>query len=172
MAFTSLQPFWALWGLPLAFLVHDGEEAIYLAARGYGVTALFTGAQTTVAESLAAMGVELTLIVVVTWLAWRQTNRRPTATARSGATYVFAVLLAAWTMHGLIHLGGAAFAGGYAMGAITAIPACLGYGGWALSQLYRLGLVGRTWLAAAPVLGIVAFVPLLGIAHELGRLLG
>lgn len=171
MPIKSRHPFWAIWGLPLAFLVHDGEEAAYLAARGKGVIALFTRVQTTVAESIAGITFEFIVVLMVTLLTWQQVQRA-TAAARPRFVYVFAVLLAAWTFHGLVHLGGAIIERAYVMGAFTAIPACLGYGGWALYRLYRAGLVSRSWLVASPVIGIAAFVPLLGIAHEVGRLVG
>ena len=125
----SIRPFWPRWGLVPAFLLHDGEEAWFLASRGAGVVALFTNVQTTVAESIAAMAIELVLFTLITCFAWRATDPRRAPVKRPIAMPLFVLLMSARALHGVGHLVGAVIAPERSMGSYTALPLCVLYGG-------------------------------------------
>jgi hypothetical protein len=152
---------WWIWGLPISFLVHDGEEAIFIVNEG----GLFRDGELilTTSQALAAMGLELTGLSLLALAAARA--------ARPGwAVRAFTVMLAAWTLHGLAHLASGVAADGYALGVVTAVPACLAYGVLALHRLLADGLIDQRWLIGALVGGAALAPPLLMLVHAFGRL--
>jgi hypothetical protein len=162
---------WMLWVLPLAFLVHDGEELAtipgWMAANGARIPALVrdvapaAGAGT--ASLLVAMAVLFAAFAAVSAFAFFGRGR--------AVLIAYATLLGAFFVHGFGHLGQAAWFGGYTPGVVTAalvvIPASL----LIYRSLRRYGAGDRLLLAAGAT-GAALVVPAILLALSLGRALG
>lgn len=149
-----------MWGFLLAFLVHDGEEALSIIRSG-GLQAL--GRWETPAQSLAGITLEFTLGWVLLLLAARST--RPNWT-----TWSFAVLIGGWTVHGLVHLGSGILVSGYTLGVVTAVPACVVYGAVTLQRMVADRLLTRRAVALCLIAGPPVAALLIVTAHMFGRL--
>lgn len=153
---------WWMAALPVAFVLHDGEEfAIVARAGGLWHMGLHLA---NVPQTLAAMTFELLGLSLVTVAAVHP--RRTGLTLR-----VYTALLATFTAHGLIHLGAAVVTHAYAMGVATALPLCVGYGALTLRRLAREDLVPRQDLMIAAAWGTVAAAPLIALSIAVGHLL-
>lgn len=155
---------WA-WGFLLAFLVHDGEELVAIWSGGGSV---FLGRTESPLQCAAGILAEGTLGWVLILLATRP--QAPPWRIRA-----FSILLAGFALHGLAHLAAAAavrgYAASYVFGAVTALPACVVYGAFALHRLRSSGLLDRRWLTIALVAGLPASLPLIPLAHAWGWLI-
>ena len=149
-----------MWGFLLAFLVHDGEEALSIIRSG-GLQAL--GRWETPAQSLAGVTLELTLGWVL--LLFAAHAARP-----NWATWSFAVLIGGWTVHGLVHLGSGILASGYTLGVVTAVPACVVYGAVTLQRMVADQLLSRRAGALCLIAGAPGAALLIVAAHLFGRL--
>lgn len=152
---------WA-WGWIPSFLIHDGEEAVYIVRHG-GLKEF--GVFQTTTQCLGGMMFEL----MIGWLAIVAATR----SARPGWTMrIFGALLFGWTLHGVVHLIDAVSGSAYAFGEVTAVPAVVAYGALALGRLYADGLLERRWLPATAIAGAVLGFVLVYGAHQYGSLLG
>jgi Protein of unknown function with HXXEE motif len=152
---------WWMWGLLPAFIIHDGEEALYILLH-HGSQQF--GRWETPVQSLAGIAAEFTLGWMLTLAAVRA--------ARPGlAMRLYAGLLAGWTLHGVAHLVDGLTHDGYAFGAVTALPACVAYGTVTLRRIYADRLLSRGWLLVAAVGGVAAALPLIYAAHRYGWLI-
>lgn len=111
----------------------------------------------------------MTFELTVGWLAILIATR----SARPGLPVrVFAVVLWAWTLHGVLHLVQAATGEGYSFGSVTALPAVVVYGCFALGRLYQDRLVERRWIVPTAVVAAITGVALVYAAHSWGSLMG
>ncbi|GAA2050284.1 hypothetical protein GCM10009839_65810 [Catenulispora yoronensis] len=158
---TTTTRLW-MWGWILSFVIHDGEEALYIVRHnGFKEFGVF---QTT-SECLAGMIFELGL----GWLAILAAAR----SARPGRTMtLFGLLIWGWTLHGVMHLVQAISGHGYTFGSVTAGPVVVAYGALMLRRLYREGLMERRWLPVAVLGGAALGMLLVYGAHQYGSLLG
>jgi hypothetical protein len=152
-----------MWGLFASFLANDGEEAAHIVLRG----GLYQGERLdlTVSQALSGMLFLLTVGWLVVLGAVRDT--RP-----GWPVWICAGLIAGDTLHGVWHLVTGLRGDGYAMGVITALPACVVYGVLALRRLYGDGLLTRRTLPLCVLGGLVTAGPLVLLAHLFGRLVG
>jgi Protein of unknown function with HXXEE motif len=152
---------WWIWGLPLAFVVHDGEEAL-VAVRAGELRSL--AAPLTVSQALAAICFELALFWLLAVLAaW---SARPGWPMR-----LFGVALGGYTLHGLGHLAAGLAGRGYAFGVVTALPAVVVYGCLALYRLRAEGLLSPRELGACLGASAVLGGPFILLAHLVGKAL-
>jgi hypothetical protein len=151
-----------MWGWLLSFLIHDGEEALYIVRHdGFKEFGTF---QTT-AQCLAGILFEL----MVGWLAILAATR---AAQAGRAMTLFGVLIWGWMLHGVMHLVQAVSGHGYTFGSVTAGPVVVAYSALMLARLYRERLMDRRWLPAAVMGGAVLGGLLVYGAHQYGSLLG
>jgi hypothetical protein len=151
-----------VWGWILSFLIHDGEEALYIVRHG-GFKEF--GVFQTVSQNLIGMMFEL----AVGWLAILAATR----SARPGwPVRVLAVLLWGWTLHGVLHLVQSATGAGYSFGSVTALPVVVVYGCVALGHLYRDRLMQWRWIVPTAVVGAITGFALIYAAHAWGSLIG
>jgi hypothetical protein len=94
-----------------------------------------------------------------------------TAAALRGHPRPFLAALAAYSLHGLTHLGLSALLRGYTPGIATVPLVVVPYSVWAWSVLRRGG-VDAAQVRRSAVTGTALLPPLLVGAHALGRLLG
>lgn len=151
-----------MWGWIPSFLIHDGEEALFIVRHGgfkeFGVF------QTT-SQCLTGIFFEL----MVGWLAVLAATRA----ARPGrAMALFGVLMWAWTLHGVVHLVEAVSGHGYTFGSVTAGPVVVAYGALMLARLYHEHLLDRRRLPLAILGGAALGELLIFTAHQYGTLLG
>lgn len=151
-----------MWGWILSFVIHDGEEVLYIVRHGgfkeFGVF------QTTT-QCLAGILFELMLGWLVILAAARS--------ARAGrAMTLFGLLIWGWTLHGVMHLAQAMSGHVYTFGSVTAGPAVVAYGSLMLIRLYRERLMDRRWLPVAVPSGAVLAGVLVYGAHQYASLLG
>lgn len=153
---------WWIWAFPLAFVVHDGEEALSIVLQG-GYREGEQTASLSVTQALAGIGFELTAVVVLALLV--SYGRWP------GWLFgVYVGVIAGWTLHGVGHLLAGAAAPSYVMGVVTALPACVAHGSLTLARFYRAGLLGGRRLIGSGVLGVFISVMAVELAHVYGRL--
>ena len=151
-----------IWGFPLAFLVHDGEEALAILRAG---ELRSLGAPLSVTQGLAAIVFELALFWLAAVLAvW---SGRPGWPMR-----VFGTLLAGYTLHGFVHLAAALALPGYVFGAITALPAVIVYGVLALYRMHADRMLTRRELATGVIASALLGGPFLYVVHAIGKVLG
>jgi hypothetical protein len=173
---TSLRA--AVWLLPLAFLIHDGEEILtmpgWIAAHRplleriahTGATArrVVDNLPTTTAQVAVAVAVELAVLLLATVLV----SREP----RPGfAAYFYAAALGVFTAHSLTHVGQTLLLGGYTPGVVTAAVVVPPAGVYLYRRLFEAGLLSRPGAVLAALAGAAGIVPLLLTAHRLGRML-
>jgi hypothetical protein len=167
-----------LWLLPLAFLLHDGEELLtmprWLAAHRAPLAEL--GAHAPLVRELTAslattpvqVGIAIAslgaLFVLFTAMAARPGRRR-------FWYFGYLALLGGFTLHALTHLAQALLFGGYVPGLVGAMVVIPPTSGYLYSRLFRAGLQPRSAMIAAG-LGLALLVPAALAAHALGRLLG
>ena len=151
-----------IWSFPLAFIVHDGEEAIATVQAGQLKS---FGAPLTVSQGLAAICFELALFwsisVIAVWSGGRGWPMR-----------IFGALLTGYTLHGAVHLAAAFVTTGYAFGAITALPAVTAYGCLALYRLHADRLLTRRDIAGGGLASALLGLPFIFLVHEIGKLIG
>jgi Protein of unknown function with HXXEE motif len=165
-----------LWLLPLAFIVHDGEEILTIPgwiARNRSVLDRIANTDplarrvvenlaTTTSAVTGAVLAELGVILLVTFVA----RRRP---HRGLAMYAYAAILGVFVLHSLTHVGSAIMLRSYTPGVISAIlvvpPASI----FVYRRLFSAGLL--TWRSAAlsAAAGAALVVPAVVAAHYFGR---
>jgi hypothetical protein len=162
---------WALWLLPAAFLVHDGEELAtmpgWIAANGDRIPDIVRQAAPAAGDGKVAL-----LVAMAALFAALSAVSAGAFFARGRAfLFAYATLLGAFFVHGFGHLGQAALFGGYTPGVVTAalvvIPASL----LICARLRQSGASGRLLLVAG-ALGTALVVPAILLALSLGRALG
>ena len=169
----------AVWLLPLAFVIHDGEEILTMprwiaehrplleriAQTGTPARRVVDNLPTTTAQVAIAVAVELAVLLLATVLF----SRRP----RPGfALYFYAAALGVFTAHSLTHLGQTLLLGAYTPGVVTAVLIVPAAGVYLYKHLFEAGLLTRrsAWLSG--LAGVVGIVPLLLTAHLIGRTWG
>jgi hypothetical protein len=153
---------WWIWGLPIAFIVHDGEEVIATLRDGELQS---IGAPLTVSQALAGILFELALLWLVSVLAvW---SGRPGWPMR-----IFAVALCGYTLHGVVHVVAGVVGTGYVFGATTALPAVVVYGCLALYRLHADKLLSRREILGALLVSAVLGGPFIYLVHVVGRVIG
>jgi hypothetical protein len=153
---------WWIWGLPIAFIVHDAEEVLVTVRAG---ELRSIGEPLTVSQALASIFFELALFWLVSVLAvW---SARPGWRMR-----FFGLALAGYTLHGLVHLVGGLFGRGYVFGAATALPAVLTFGCLAMYRLWVDGLLSIKELLGCLAASAVLGGPFLMLVHQVGRAIG
>jgi hypothetical protein len=165
----------AIWLLPLAFIVHDGEEIVTMPgwiARNRSVLDRIASTDplarhvvenlaTTTSAVTAAVLAELAVILLVTFVA----QRRPHIAA---AMYAYAAILGVFFLHSLTHAGSAIIMRSYTPGVISAVlvipPASI----YVYRRLFSAGLL--TWRSAAltAAAGAALGVPTAVAAHYFG----
>ncbi|NUP47097.1 MAG: HXXEE domain-containing protein [Catenulispora sp.] len=151
-----------MWGWILSFLIHDGEEALYIVRNG-GLKEF--GVFQTTAQCLAGILFELMLGTLAVLAATRPT-RAPWAMP------LFGLLMWGWTLHGVMHLGQAISGHGYTFGSVTAGPVVVAYGALMLIRLYRDRLMSLRQLPLAVLGGAVLGALFVYSAHQYGSILG
>lgn len=168
----------AIWLLPVAFLLHDGEEIATMptwVARNrvaldriaeLGDAAAWTVANlpATTGEVAVAVAFELLLILAATGALALRLRRGP-------ALHFYSAVLGALLLHVVTHVAQAIVFRGYTPGVVSAVvvipPASIALYG----TLIRAGLLtGRSALLTAGA-GAVAVLPVVVLAHQVGRLL-
>ena len=165
-----------VWVLPLAFVIHDGEEILTIPgwiARHRSLLDRIADTGTLarrVVENLAssrsavtgAVLAELAVILLVTFVAQQWPRNRPTM-------YAYAAILGGFFLHSLTHVGSAIILRSYTPGVISAIlvipPASI----YVYRRLFSAGLL--TWRSAAlsAAVGVALVVPAVVAAHYFGR---
>ncbi|MFJ2811022.1 HXXEE domain-containing protein [Kitasatospora sp. NPDC087271] len=160
---------WWIWGLPLSFAVHDGEEAVAIVLDG-GLDQ--GGIRFTVAQSLTAILAEFAVVWALTLFADRALRAGHTGRTGPGgwALDAYAALLGGWTLHGLHHIYLGLSGSGYPLGVITALPAVVLYGALTYAALLRAGLLDRRRTVLSLIAGAPAAVLLVAAALTFGRL--
>jgi len=169
----------AVWLLPLAFVIHDGEEILTMprwiaehrplleriAHTGAPARRVVDNLPTTTAQVAVAVAVELAVLLFATVLFSR--GPRPGA-----ALYFYAAALGVFTAHSLTHLGQTLLLGAYTPGVVTAVLIVPAAGVYLYKHLFEAGLLTRrsAWLSG--LAGVVGIVPLLLTAHLIGRTWG
>lgn len=169
----------AVWLLPLAFVIHDGEEILTMprwiaehrplleriAHTGTPARRVVDNLPTTTAQVAIAVAVELAVLLLATVLFSR--GPRP-----GFALYLYAAALGVFTAHSLTHLGQTLLLGAYTPGVVTAVLIVPAAGVYLYKHLFEAGLLTRrsAWLSG--LAGAVGIVPLLLTAHLVGRTWG
>ena len=169
----------AVWLLPLAFVIHDGEEILTMpgwiaehrplleriARTGAPARRVVDNLPTTTAQMAVAVAVLLALLLLATVLFSR--GPRP-----GFALYLYAAALGVFTAHSLTHLGQTLLLGVYTPGVVTAVLIAPAAGVYLYKHLFEAGLLTRrsAWLSG--LAGAVGIVPLLLTAHLVGRTWG
>jgi Protein of unknown function with HXXEE motif len=166
----------ALWLLPLAFIVHDGEEILTIPgwiARNRSVLDRFASTDPLarrIVENLAATTgavtgavlAELVVVLLATFAAQRRLHIGP-------ALYAYTAVLGVFFLHSLTHVGLAATMRGYTPGVISAILVIPPVSIVVYRRLFSAGLL--TWRSAtlSAAAGAVLVVPAVVAAHYFGR---
>ena len=169
----------AVWLLPLAFVIHDGEEILTMprwiadhrplleriAHTGAPARRVVDNLPTTTAQVAVAVAVELAVLLLATVLFSR--GVRPGL-----AAYFYAAALGVFTAHSLTHLGQTLLLAAYTPGVVTAVLIVPAAGVYLYRRLFEAGLLSRksAWLSG--VAGAVGIVPLLLTAHRIGKTWG
>ena len=169
----------AAWLLPLAFVIHDGEEILTMprwiaehrplleriAHTGAPARRVVDNLPTTTAQVAVAVAVELAVLLLATVLFSRGPRPGP-------ALYFYAAALGVFTAHSLTHLGQTLLLGAYTPGVVTAVLIVPAAGVYLYQRLFEAGLLSRrsAWLSGFA--GAVGIVPLLLTAHRLGKTWG
>ena len=169
----------AAWLLPLAFVIHDGEEILTMprwiaehrplleriAHTGAPARRVVDNLPTTTAQVAVAVAVELAVLLLATVLFSRGPRPGP-------ALYFYAAALGVFTAHSLTHLGQTLLLGAYTPGVVTAVLIVPAAGVYLYKRLFEAGLLSRrsAWLSGFA--GAVGIVPLLLTAHRLGKTWG
>jgi len=169
----------AAWLLPLAFVIHDGEEILTMprwiaehrplleriAHTGAPARRVVDNLPTTTAQVAVAVAVELAVLLLATVLFSRGPRPGP-------ALYFYAAALGVFTAHSLTHLGQTLLLGAYTPGVVTAVLIVPAAGVYLYKRLFEAGLLSRrsAWLSGFA--GAVGIVPLLLSAHRLGKTWG
>ena len=169
----------AVWLLPLAFVIHDGEEILTMprwiaehrplleriAHSGAPARRVVDNLPTTTAQVAVAVAVELAVLLFATVLFSRGPRPGP-------ALYFYAAALGVFTAHSLTHLGQTLLLGAYTPGVVTAVLIVPAAGVYLYKRLFEAGLLSRrsAWLSGFA--GAVGIVPLLLTAHRLGKTWG
>ena len=169
----------AAWLLPLAFVIHDGEEILTMprwiaehrplleriAHTGAPARRVVDNLPTTTAQVAVAVAVELAVLLFATVLFSRGPRPGP-------ALYFYAAALGVFTAHSLTHLGQTLLLGAYTPGVVTAVLIVPAAGVYLYKRLFEAGLLSRrsAWLSGFA--GAVGIVPLLLTAHRLGKTWG
>jgi len=169
----------AAWLLPLAFVIHDGEEILTMprwiaehrplleriAHSGAPARRVVDNLPTTTAQVAVAVAVELAVLLFATVLFSRGPRPGP-------ALYFYAAALGVFTAHSLTHLGQTLLLGAYTPGVVTAVLIVPAAGVYLYKRLFEAGLLSRrsAWLSGFA--GAVGIVPLLLTAHRLGKTWG
>jgi uncharacterized protein with HXXEE motif len=169
----------AVWLLPLAFVIHDGEEVLTMPRWIAGHRALLetiahtrplarrivANLPTTTAQVALAVAVELAVFLAATGLVAR--DPRP-----GFALFFYAAVLGAFTAHALTHLGQTLLLRAYTPGVVTAVLVVPPAGACIYKRLFEAGLLSRRSALVSAAAGVVGMVPVLLTAHFVGRVLG
>ena len=168
----------AVWLLPLAFVIHDGEEVLtmpgWIAAHrplleriahtGAAARRVVDNLPTTTAQVAVAVAVELAVLLLATVLVARE--------PRPGfAVHFYAAALGVFTAHSLTHVGQTLLLGAYTPGVVTAALVVPPAGVYLYRRLFEAGLLSRQGAVLAALAGAAGIGPLLLTAHRLGRML-
>ena len=169
----------ALWLLPAAFLVHDGEELLtmpgWITAHREELDQLarlsplaahaLRSLATTLPQVAVAVASVGALVLVVT--AGAALTRRP-----GFWLYAYASVLGAMFLHVFTHLAQALLVRGYVPGLYAAVLAVLPATTYIYRRLFRARLLTRrsAWVTAC--VGLALLLPGALAAHGIGRLLG
>lgn len=165
----------AIWLLPLAFVVHDAEEfatrGAWLARnreflhgllqRYLGLHGPELGAPMSLPATALGMSVLLMIFLGVTGGLWLSRRRI--------FLYGYLVALAAFFLHGFVHLAQAGLFGGYTPGLATALLVVLPIPVFIWGRLRRRSRVPNTTFVAALLVGAVAILPAILLALSIGR---
>jgi hypothetical protein len=165
-----------VWLLPLAFVVHDGEEVLTMASWIRGNAALLeriASANSIAAYAIAnlpthwsevagAAAFELLLLLAASVLLAVQ--------KRKGlGLFLYTAMLGGFTLHVLTHLLQAVWFGGYTPGVVTALVVIPPYSFVLYKHLHRvMGLALTTALLNALAGGLL-LLPVVLTAHQVGR---
>ncbi len=170
---TSLRQ--VVWLLPLAFVIHDGEEILTMpgwiarnrpvldriAEAGALARRVVENLASTTSAVTAAVLAELTVILLVTFLAQRRLHRGP-------AMYAYAAMLGVFFLHSVTHVGSAIVLRSYTPGVVSAIlvvpPASI----YVYRRLLSAGLLTRRSAAWSAAAGAALVVPAVVAAHYFG----
>ena len=165
------------WLLPLAFVIHDGEELLTMpawvathraaladVARTLGLGDDFVESlPTTIAEAAGAIGFLFVIFVGVTLGA---TMRR----GRGLWQYAYASVLGVFFLHLFTHVAQCIYFGGYTPGAVGAVVAGAPASVYIYRELFGAKLLsGRTAVVTA-LIGLALFVPGVLFAQRIGHL--
>lgn len=174
---VSVAPSFAfVWLLPLAFIIHDGEEVLTMASwigshaallqkiasvnslAAYAITHL----PTRWSEVAGAACFELLLIVAATALLAHQKQK-------GAGLFLYTAMLGGFTLHVLTHLLQAVWFGGYTPGVVTALLFIPPASYIIYKHLHRAA--GLTFSAALlnALAGGLLLLPVVLTAHQVGR---
>jgi hypothetical protein len=163
-----------VWLLPIAFVIHDGEEVLTMprwiaqhrpeleriAQLGTFARRLIEDLPDTTGSVFFAASLELIGLTIATALVAR-------APRRTWAMWVYAGLLGIFVAHSLTHvLLSAIVFGGYTPGLISAVLVIPPAGYVVYRRLFTAGLLTPTRAAAAALIAAVAFAPLFVLILE------
>ncbi len=165
-----------VWLLPLAFVIHDGEEILTMPrwiaehrdlldriAAAYPATrAVISNFPTTTGAVARAVLVEFAIILVATLLV----HRRPHPGL---ATNVYAAILGVLFLHVISHVASAVALGGYTPGVVTALlvipPASI----YLYRRLFDASLLTRRSAVLSAGAGVALVLTAIVCVHFIGR---
>ena len=158
------------WGLFVTWVVHDLEEWLVMPSWGRKaadrLAARFPRAPRFVWSLIRVSRLHATIAIglvglVVAWASW--------AGARSGGrSTFFQIVLIAYGLHALVHLGQSVVARSYTPGVVTAPIIVAPYAWWAWQQINHAG-IATTGGAVTWILAVVLLLPVILGAHLIAR---
>ena len=168
-----------LWLMPLAFIIHDGEELLtmphwianhrseldYLASKSETAAEMIRSLPVTTKQTAIAIGVFLILFLVVTTGA--------TILSKHGFwLYAYAALLGILFLHVFTHIAQAVIFAGYTPGLVGAVVVVIPAAIYIYKRLFEENLLTIKSAILTALIGLVLFVPGALLAQQIGQTLG
>jgi Protein of unknown function with HXXEE motif len=147
-----------VWGVPVAILLHNIEEAVTVPLYLPRVRALAPAA---VRSAIPDVQVFYVALVVVTAIPFGMALLAHRSASRGWATYGLLVVTAVMLVNVASHIGAAIWLGGYSPGVATAILVNLPVMSVALSQSRHRGLVSRRGIWRLFLVAVLLHGPIL-----------
>ena len=170
---------YVLWLMPIAFIIHDGEELLtipdwiaghraeldYFAARSETAAELIRSLPVTTKQAGFAIGSLLILFVVVT--AGAAISGR-----RGFWLYSYSALLGALSLHVLTHIAQAVYFAGYAPGVVSAVAVIIPSAVYIYRRLFEEKLLALKSAVITALIGFLLFIPGALLAQQIGQMFG
>jgi hypothetical protein len=167
-----------LWLLPLAFIVHDGEELAtmpaWLAAHGDTASGLLPRMPGLSEGSLilAMDRVQLMLAMGAILLLLTSVTAAVSLSRSKVALHAYGFVLGGFFLHGFGHLAQALLLRGYTPGVVTAALVVIPVSLFVYRTLWKSGALSRTATWVLAVAGAALVAPAILLALSVGRALG